>query len=174
MTAPSRSQATPKVSADPLEALDHEAFETFASVADLLIPAAHGMPSAADVVTADRLGFVLGARPDLAKPLRAALRRELGDDPHARVDALARDEPANLAALQLVLVGGYYTDSRVRELIGYPGQLALEVDSWQNSAYLKEGLIEAVLARGPVWRDPQGRTRSSADSEGGNDGDDGI
>ena len=137
MTAPSRSQAVSGVPADPLETIDQEAGARFASVAALLIPAAHGMPSAADVVTVDRLRFVLGARPDLVEPLRAALRRELGDDPQARLDALARDEPANLAALQLVLVGGYYTDGRVRELIGYP-----------------EGLIDAVLARGPVWRDP--------------------
>ena len=102
---------------------------------------------------------------------------------------MARDEPANLAALQLVLVGGYYTDGGVRELIGYPGQLAMEVESWQNPGYVEEGLIDAVLARGPVWRDPatgeravragvprthEGRTRSSTGSEGGNDGDDGT
>jgi hypothetical protein len=189
VTAPSRPQAASGVGADPLETIDQEARATFSSVANLLIPAAHSMPSAADVVTGDRLLFVLGARPDLVEPLRAALRRELGDDPQARLDALARDEPANLAALQLVLVGGYYTDSRVRELIGYPGQLALEVESWQNPAYVKEGLIDAVLARGPVWRDPatgeravvagapqthEGRTRSSQGSQGGNDGDDGT
>jgi len=189
VTAPSRSQAVSGVPADPLETLDQEAGARFASVAALLIPAAHGMPSAADVVTVDRLRFVLGARPDLVEPLRAALRRELGDDPQARLDALARDEPANLAALQLVLVGGYYTDGGVRELIGYPGQLAMEVESWQNPGYVEEGLIDAVLARGPVWRDPatgeravragvprthEGRTRSSTGAEGGNDGDDGT
>ncbi len=48
------------------------------------------MPSAAEVVTEERLRFVLAARPDLAEPLRAALRPELGDDPQARLDALAR------------------------------------------------------------------------------------
>ena len=40
------------------------------------------------------------------------------------------DEPTTLAALQLSIVGGYYTDKRVRELIGYPGQEAIEVKSW--------------------------------------------
>jgi hypothetical protein len=53
-----------------------------------------------------------------------------------------------------VIVAGYYTDRRVRELIGYPGQMALELRSWEYPAYLEEGLIDAVLARGPVWRDP--------------------
>ena len=127
---------------------------TFASIADHLIPAAHGMPSAAEVVGEDRLRFVVNARPDLAGPLRAALRAELGDDVGARLDALGRDEPTVLAALQLVIVAGYYTDRNVRELIAYPGQMALDIRSWELPAYLEEGLIDAVLARGPVWRDP--------------------
>ena len=80
--------------------------------------------------------------------------RELGDDVGARLDALGRDDPTVLGALQLVIVAGYYTDRNVRELIGYPGQMALDIRSWEYPAYLEEGLIDAVLARGPVWRDP--------------------
>jgi hypothetical protein len=95
----------------------------------------------------------------------------------------------NLAALQLVLVGGYYTDKRVRELIGYPGQLAIDVRAWEVPAYLEEGLIDAVLGRGAVWRDPQTGRRAVVDPrpqtyaerywpterrpEGGHDGRDG-
>jgi hypothetical protein len=127
---------------------------TFTAIADHLIPAAHGMPSAADVLGEDRLRFVLNARPDLVEPLRAALRPELGDNVGARLDALGRDDPTVLGALQLVIVAGYYTDRNVRELIGYPGQMALELRSWVYPAYLEEGLIDAVVARGPVWRDP--------------------
>jgi hypothetical protein len=133
--------------------LDAREQATLDAIADHLIPAAGEMPSAADVVTDDRLRFVLTARPDLAEPLTAALRADLGDDVGERLARLAA-EPANLAALQLAIVGGYYTDRRVRELIGYPGQVALELRSWEYPAYLEEGLIDAVLARGPVWRDP--------------------
>jgi hypothetical protein len=125
-----------------------------ASVADYLIPAAHGMPSAAEVLTDDRLRFVLTARPDLADPIRTALRPGLADDAAERVVALTADDPAALAAVQLAIVAGYYTDTRVRELIGYPGQEALTIRSWELPPYLEEGLIDAVLARGPVWRDP--------------------
>jgi hypothetical protein len=148
---------------DPLAALDAAARETFAAIADLLIPAAHGMPSADDVVDDDRLRFVLRSRPDLVEPLVAALRPSLAEDTQARLDELARDEPMNLAALQLVLVGGYYTDKRVRELIGYPGQIAIDVRAWDVPAYIEEGLIDAVLARGAVWRDPQTGTRAVVD-----------
>jgi hypothetical protein len=136
---------------------------TFAALGDHLIPAAHGMPSAAEVVNEDRIEFVLRARPDLAEPLQASLRPELGPDVEGRLDALA-SEPANLGALQLAIVAGYYTDKRVRELIGYPGQMAIDVKSWLVPEYLDEGHIDAVLARGPVWRDPRTGTRAVEDN----------
>ena len=135
---------------------------TLAAIADRLIPAAGGMPSAGEVVGDERLRFVLNARPDLLEPLRAALRPELGDDPQTRLDALGRDEGATLYALQLVIVSGYYTDARVRDLIGYPGQVALTLRSWEVPAYIDEGLVDAVLARGPVWRDPATGIRAVA------------
>ncbi len=134
--------------------------QAFAAVADHLIPAAHGMPSAGEVVNDDRIAFVLRARPDLADPLRASLRAALGDDVQGRLDALA-DEPVNIGALQLTIVAGYYTDKRVRELIGYPGQMAIDVKSWLVPEYLEEGHIDAVLARGPVWRDPSTGRRAN-------------
>ena len=159
MTAgPSPSTA----SVDPLASLDAVERATLGAIAERLIPAAHGMPSAADVVGDDRLRFVLNARPDLLGPLRGALRPELGGDVGARLDALGRDEPLMLGALQLVIVAGYYTDRRVRELIEYPGQMALEIRSWEYPVYLEEGLIDAVLARGPVWRDPATGQRAIA------------
>lgn len=152
----------PEESTDPLAAIDADARRVLSAIADRLIPEAHGMPSAASVVDDKRLRFVLRARPDLTDPLAAALRPELGDDVKVRLEALERDEPASLAALQLVVVAAYYTDGRVRDLIGYPGQEAIDVRSWNLPAYLEEGLIDAVMARGPVWRDPQTGTRALA------------
>ena len=127
---------------------------TLVAVADHLIPAAHGMPSAADVLTRDRLRFVLNARPDLLEPVRRALAPAAGHDAATRLAGLADNDPAALGALQLAIVGGYYTDRDVRERIGYPGQEAITIRSWEVPAYVDEGLIDAVLARGPVWRDP--------------------
>ena len=59
-----------------------------------------------------------------------------------------------------MIVAGYYTDGDVRDRIGYPGQVALTLRSWKVPAYIDEGLIDAVLARGPVWRDPATGTRA--------------
>ena len=145
---------------NPLGTLGEGAMAVLGDVADKLIPDAHGMPSARVVVDAERIGFVLRARPDLAEPLTSALRSELGDDPDRRLETLGRDEPDSLAALQLAIVGAYYTDRRVRELIGYPGQLAIDLPTGTVPPYLEEGLIDAVVARGPVWRDPATGSRA--------------
>ena len=85
--------------------LDDGERATLAAIADHFIPAADGMPSAAEILTDDRLTFVIRARPDLAEPLKAALRPELGADVRDRLATLA-GEPSNLSALQLTIVGG--------------------------------------------------------------------
>lgn len=142
------------VAPDPIATLPGDELAMLRAIADHLIPAAGEMPSAGSVLSDARLRFVLHARPDLLDPLRAALRPDLGGDVPARLDALGRDEPSTLGALQLVIVAGYYTDAQVRELIGYPGQMALDLRTFGYPAYLEEGLIDAVLARGATWRDP--------------------
>jgi hypothetical protein len=136
-------------------AIDPARRELFRDVASHLIPAAHGMPAAGDVVDDRRLAFVLRARPDIVDALRAALRPELPGDPVSRLGALAAaDETESVAALQLAVVAGYYTDDDVRAAIGYPGQLAKPVSAFDYPAYVAEGLIDRVLERGPIWRDP--------------------
>lgn len=123
------------------------------AVADELIPAAHGMPPAGSVLDLRRIEFVLSARPDLLQPLSEALRPELGGAPRQRLTALA-DEPDNLAALQLTVVAGYYSDADVRDRIGYPGQIARPVHAFDYPEYVDEGLVDRVVERGQIWRDP--------------------
>jgi len=150
------------VAISPSAELGRERLAALAAVADHLIPAAHGMPSAAAIVTHAQLGFVVRSRPDLLEPLRRALRTELGDDPGARVAALTEHDPEALAAVQLVIVAGYYTDAVVRERLGYPGQVAKPVSALDYPAYLEEGLLDRVIERGPIWRDPAHGTASGA------------
>jgi hypothetical protein len=145
---------TPTTPTDPVTEFDADRRAVLAAVADHLIPAAHGMPSAAEVIDDVRLRFVLRARPDLIVGLHEALRPELGEDPAARLAALEAQEPETHGALLLVVVGAYYTDMAVRDRLGYPGQVAKQIYSWQYPAFLEEGLTDQVLARGPVWRDP--------------------
>lgn len=148
---------------DPVAAFSAAERERLSAVADQLIPQAHGMPSAGQVIDEKRLRFVLGARPDLVAPLRAALSAELPHDPGARLTALEQAQPDVHAALLLAVVGAYYTDKRVRDLLGYPGQRAITLQSWKYPQYLEEGLLDGVLARGPIWRDPATGQRAVAD-----------
>ena len=140
---------------DPLVEIPAHDLVRLSEIADHLIPAAHGMPSAGDVLTADRVAFVFNARPDLLEPVKEGLRLGLGGPLEEHLESLDTFMPAMYEAIKLVIVGGYYTDKRVRALIGYNGQEAIEVKSWLMPQYLEEGLIDAVLARGAVWRDPE-------------------
>ncbi len=162
---PATPPATQAPAADSLASLEAAARATLAAVADHLIPAAHGMPSAAEVVTDERLRFVLDARPDLVEPLHHPLRPELGSDPAARLEALGVNDATSLASLQLTIVAAYYSDARVRELIGYPGQLAVPVDGEEPLLHVEPELIENLRARGPVWRDPRTGVRATPESD---------
>jgi hypothetical protein len=133
--------------------VDDELRDRLRRFADVLIPAAHGMPAAGAVGVADgQLDKVLAVRPDLAEPLARAVA---GVDPADHVTSLAllgeRDREAH-DALLLVVAGGYYIDPDVRRRIGYDGQQPVEVRPEIIPNYVDEGLIEPLLARGPVYR----------------------
>ena len=148
---------------DPLAGIGEGQHALLGAIADQLIPEAHGMPSAGAVIDAKRLRFVLTARPDLAEPLVAALAPGLPADPGARRAALERDKPDLMAALVNVIVFAYYTDKGVRDRLGYPGQEAITLQSWKLPQYIEEGLIDTVLARGAIWRDPATGTTAIED-----------
>ena len=121
--------------------------------ADALIPEAHDMPSASSVGVADgQLDRVLRARPDLAEPLARALAGVDPDDRDRSLERLRADDREAHDALLLVVAGGYYIDPDVRRRLGYDGQKPVEVRPEIIPNYVEEGLIEPLLARGPVFR----------------------
>ena len=128
---------------------------TFAGLADLLIPAAHGMPAASAVdVHERRLDRILAARPDLAEPLRAILTEAAARSPEAAVARLRDDDLPSFQLLLSVVTAAYYSSPKVRRLIGYPGQRATEVFPDQAEHDLRDGILDPVIARGPIWADP--------------------
>src|SRR5439155_1813731 len=87
-----------------------------AALADALIPAAGGMPSASEAdATGKWIDRALAARPDLAPSFTRALGA--GDVKH-----LQKDDPEAFAALAELVSGAYYMNVKVRKRIGYPGQ----------------------------------------------------
>jgi hypothetical protein len=122
-------------------------------LADALIPAAHDMPAAGEVGVADRqLDKVLAVRPDLGEPLARAVADADPADYEASLARLRERDREAHDALLLVVVGGYYIDADVRRRLGYDGQQPVEVRPEIIPNYVEEGLIDPLLARGPVYR----------------------
>jgi hypothetical protein len=120
------------------------------AIADVLIPAGSGMPSASEAgVAGQYLDEVLAARPDLAAPLEAALD-SVAESPDA-IAALRADAIA-WGVITAVVPAAYFLNPAMREAIGYPGLEARPIDPDAAPDYLDDGLLESVVARGPVYR----------------------
>lgn len=126
--------------------------ETFARLADVLVPAAEDMPAASEVnVQGGGLDRVLRARPDLEADLARALAVGGPGNPADRIRDMQEEDPAALDALTMAATGGYYTDARVRDLIGYPGQL-YDPGRLQPDIDASDPMLQRVAERGPVYR----------------------
>ena len=140
----------------PADVLSDQQRERFGAVADVMLPETLTMP-AASTVGAQGLGIdqVLAARPDLVDGLvRAidALDADEFDLDHLDL-LLSADEDA-YAALTTVVAAAYYQSPIVRDRIGYPGQVAKTYDPYSYVEWVNEGLLDPVLERGQLWRDP--------------------
>lgn len=137
--------------------------ETLARLADVLIPAGSTMPSASQAgVATTLLDAVLGARPDVAEELRRVLGWAHDLEPEAAITRLRSEDDAGFQTLTFVVAGGYLMDVRVGGLLGYPGQEAKLVDPLDYMSYVEEGLLDPVIARGAVYRDPRKASASEA------------
>ena len=123
-------------------------------LADGLIPEADGMPAPSSVgIAAGQLDSVLASRPDLAEGVRRALESACDvQDPIGWLEGLRAEDPAAHNDLVTAVVAGYYMHPDVKRLLGYPGQVPQQVSIDGFPAYLREGLLERVYERGPIYR----------------------
>lgn len=126
------------------------------TVGDYLIPQAHGMPAASEMmVGTSQLDIVLSSRPDLAPVLERALGDQEIDDVAGFVTGLRTDDPEAYDAVTLAVVAGYYMHPKVHELIGYPGQVPKDAQRLGEREIYQEGLMDLaqkVIDRGPIYR----------------------
>ena len=131
-----------------MNALDRE---RLGALADVLVPAAAGMPSATEAgVPREGLDRVLAARPDL-EPVLARVLAGAAGDPRDVLHRLQETDEDGFSALTLAVTGAYYTDPEVRRLIGYTGQqyrpeLVTLAPDWDEAA------LARVVARGAIYR----------------------
>ena len=124
----------------------------FGELADQLIPAGGGMPSASEAgATGEHLDAVLQARPDLGTPLVAMLDEVEGLPAGAAVAQLKATDADGWTVLCAVAPGAYFMNPAIREAIGYPGLEARPIDpsveDWKD-----DGLLASVQSRGAVYR----------------------
>jgi hypothetical protein len=122
------------------------------AIADQLIPAGGGMPSASEAgVSGQYLDEVLTSLPDLGDALDTALAAVDGLDP-AEAIAVLRQDPAGWGVLTAVVPGAYFMNPAIRAAIGYPGLERRPIDPTAEPDYLADGLLDSVVSRGPVYR----------------------
>lgn len=127
--------------------------QRLAALADAILPRTGLMPGASDVgIAGALLDRVLRSSPSLAPAVRKALALS-GRDPAATLQSLRAEEASAFAALMLAVVAAYYMSPEVRERIGYDGQPAAPIDVHELPAYLEDGTLERVIARGPLYLD---------------------
>jgi hypothetical protein len=128
---------------------------TLAGLADVLVPAAGPMPAASSVgVHESRLDRMLAARPDLHEPLTALLAKAAGRGAVEEVERLHVQDPEGFRMLHSVVTAAYYSSPKIRRLVGYPGQRPNEVFLDQAEHDLRDGILDPVIARGPIWHRP--------------------
>ena len=122
-----------------------------AGLADVLIPAGDGMPSASAAgVAEDGLNQVLAAVPSLGASLADVLARAKGREAAEVVTSLARTDPAAYGILTEVVTAAYFMNPDVRQAVGYTGQGPSPLDPRVD--YMEDGLLESVIKRGPIYR----------------------
>jgi len=118
-------------------------------LADILVPAGDGMPSASEAGVAESgIDEVLNIRPDLYGDLSRVLRSAQNVEPADALNNLASQDPEGWTTLRTAILGAYYNAPLVQEKIGYAGQPAMPVDPDATPPYLAS--LAKVRERG--WR----------------------
>lgn len=122
-----------------------------AALADVLIPAGDGFPSASEAgVAADGLDQVLSFRPDFAEGLKKLLTAAEGRPAPEFVASLRANDPAGFGLLAELVPAAYFLNTDVRAKLNYHGQGPRPIDPRPD--YLDDSLLQSVLDRGPIYR----------------------
>ncbi len=133
--------------------LDDAQRERLARMADVLMPAGAGLPAASEVeVHRIWIDQAMDAVPMMASAIHVAL--ETPGEPAEAIERLRRQQPDVFMAFTFILSGAYFMHPRVRQALGYQGQVVESNPPLEGEAdfYLEGGLLDPVLARGSIYR----------------------
>lgn len=131
--------------------LTQEERELLGTLADLLIPAGSGFPSASQAGVAHAgVDQLLAARPDLLRPLKGLLIEAKGKAPAEFLKDLQANDAMGFGVLAEVVPGAYFLNAEVRTKLKYDGQSGRPIELRED--YLEDGLLQSVIDRGPIYR----------------------
>jgi hypothetical protein len=136
----------------PVDELD-EMVQRLAAFADALIPGGAGLPSASQAgVHVGLIERTLAARPDLEDIVLGVIDSE--GEPAAELERLRVADPALFDNFTFAISGAYFLSHDVRRLLGYPGPAPEPKPAAPDEAerFLAGGLLDPVIARGPIYR----------------------
>jgi hypothetical protein len=127
--------------------------QRLAAFADALIPGGAGLPSASAAdVHQSWIDRTFDCRPDLT----AMVMKVIGGtaDPADELKRLRQAEPDLFENFAFAIAGAYFMNPEVRQLVGYPGPAPLRKRPKPGEAedYLRGGLLDPVIKRGPIYR----------------------
>jgi hypothetical protein len=136
---------------------DAEARGRLAALADALIPAGRGMPSASEAgVAGEWLDAIVAAEPGFGPALAAVLAAADVSDPAGELRRIETTDPEGWGTLTTVVAGAYFLNPAIAEAVGYPGRRAIPVDAVAEPDWLEDGLLDSVKARGTIYRPTPG------------------
>ena len=125
--------------------------EILAQLADVLIPAGDGFPSASQAdVAGEHLDAVLEVRPDLADGLSKLLQMADGRNPQGFINELQVQDAEAYGILSELVPGAYFLNEQVQARLKYDGQSPRPFEPHPD--YLEDGLLQSVVDRGAVYR----------------------
>ncbi|WP_296606069.1 hypothetical protein [Nocardioides sp.] len=134
-------------------ALTPQERERLALLADRLIAGGAGLPSASGAeVHTQWIDRAMAVRADLDGAVRAVLALE--GDPAEVVERLQAEDPVLFGSFAMAVAGAYLINPRIRRELGYPGPAPMKNAALPDEAesYLEDGILDVVVARGPIYR----------------------
>lgn len=138
----------------PLTAVQRE---RLAELADALIAGGVGLPSASDAeVHSVWIDRVFAVRPDMEVTVHAVL--ELTGDASSVLGGLRFSDAERFSSFAFAVAGAWLINPRVRRELGYPGPVPMRQPALPDEAdaYLEDGILDVVVARGPIYRPTPG------------------
>lgn len=129
--------------------------QRLAAFADLLIAGGAGLPSASAAdLHQSLIDRTFDCRPDLKDLIMGVIGGEA--DPAAELKRLRKDDPGLFENFASAIAGAYFMNPEVRAILGYPGPAPLRKEPKPGEAdyFLRDGILDPVLKRGPIYRQP--------------------